>query len=86
MMMSAFSSITALIFFHVFCFDIVFLDENKLLSIPVKLCHAVITLDMDVNRLMLFAIKEERKARKRKISGIIMILYNDFGHKDRNYF
>ncbi len=53
-------------FFHVSCFDIVFLDENKLLSIPVKLCHAVITLDMDVNRLMLFVIKEERKAKKTK--------------------
>ena len=46
-------------FFHITCFDVMFLHENKLFTVPVKLCHTVITLDMNMDRLMLFAVKKE---------------------------
>ena len=46
-------------FLHITCFDVMLFNEDELLSIPVKLCHASITLDMNMDGLMLFAIKEE---------------------------
>ena len=46
-------------FLHITSFDIMFFNKDKLFSIPVKLSHAVITLDMNMDWLMLFAIKEE---------------------------
>ena len=46
-------------FLHIISFDIMFLNENKLFPIPVKLGHAAITLDMDMDGLMFLAIKEK---------------------------
>ncbi len=46
-------------FFHITSFDIMFFNKNKLLTIPVKLCHAVITLDMNVDWFVLFAVEEK---------------------------
>ena len=46
-------------FFHIICFNVMFLGENKPLSIPIKLCHAVIALDMNMDWVMFFAVKEE---------------------------
>lgn len=53
-------------FLHVTCLDVVLLNKDKLLTVPVKFCHAAITLDMDMNRLMLFAVKEERETKETK--------------------
>ena len=53
-------------FLHIISFDIMFLVENKMFSVPIKLCHATITLDMDMDWLMFFAIKEERETEETK--------------------
>ncbi len=53
-------------FFHITCLDVVLIDKNKLLSIPVKLCHAVISLDMNMDGFMFFAVKEERETVETK--------------------
>ena len=54
-------------FFHVTSFNVLFLDKDKLVAIPIKFCHSVVTFDMNVHGLMFFAIKEERESKKNEI-------------------
>lgn len=68
-------------FLHVTCLDVVLLNKDKLLTVPVKFCHAGITLDMDMNRLMLFAVKKNEKPKKRNTSGIYNCYYIVTGTK-----
>ena len=53
-------------FFIVIGFDTLFLREFKLSTIPFELGHSAIALDMYVQRVMFFAIEEERKTEKSK--------------------
>ena len=70
-----------LYFLHVTSFNVLFLDKDKLVSISIKLCHAIVTFDMNVHRLVLFAIKEERESKKAKY---FRHNYNDFYVYDAN--
>ncbi len=56
-------------FLHVTSLNVLFLDKDKLVTIPIKLCHAVVAFNMNVHRLVLPAVKEEREAKKAKYLG-----------------
>ena len=56
-------------FLHVTSFNVLFIDKDKLVTIPIKLCHAVITFNMNVHGLVFSAIKEKRESKKTKYFG-----------------
>lgn len=63
MIISALSSITLFIFLKSFA---LLLIQLKLCSVPCKLSHSAIALNMYMHRLMLSAEKEERETKKSK--------------------
>ena len=48
-----------LYFVEVASFDVLFLDNNKFISIPLKLSHSTISLNVNVWWLVFFTVKEE---------------------------
>ena len=58
--------------------------QRKLASIPNKLSHATVAFNVNVDRLMLLAIKEE-KPKNLKTSGISLFRFI-YRCKYRNYF
>ena len=69
---------TALIFFRSFAFIFSFTSKCELASVPDILSHTTVPFDVNMDRLMLLAIKEERKTKESKYFWHISIsFYSD---------
>jgi hypothetical protein len=67
-------------------FDVLFFSENELFTVPIEFGHTTIALHMDVQRLMLLAVKEEREPKESEYFWHISFVLLFLRYKDRNYF
>ena len=67
-------------------FDALLLCENKLRAVPLELGHTSIPFNMNVKRVVLLAVEEERESKESEYFWHISFVILFICHKDRNYF